>query len=132
MEFPQELKYTKNDEWIRADGTVGVTDYAQDQLSDVVYVEFVVSEGDEVQQGDVIATIESVKAAADVYAPVSGKVVAVNEALADAPEKINEDPYGEAWLIKLEIADPSQLDGLMDAEAYQAYCQEREECCSAP
>ena len=74
-----------------------------------------------------IATIESVKAAADVYAPVSGKVVAVNEALADAPEKINEDPYGEAWLIKLEIADPGQLDGLMDAEAYQAYCQEREE-----
>ncbi len=127
MEFPQDLKYTKNDEWIRADGTVGVTDYAQDQLSDVVYVEFVVSEGDEVQQGDVIATIESVKAAADVYAPVSGKVVAVNEALADAPEKINEDPYGEAWLIKLEIADPGQLDGLMDAEAYQAYCQEREE-----
>ncbi len=127
MEFPQDLKYTKNDEWIRADGTVGVTDYAQDQLSDVVYVEFVVSEGDEVQQGDVIATIESVKAAADVYAPVSGKVVAVNEALADAPEKINEDPYGEAWLIKLEIADPSQLDGLMDVDAYRAYCQEREE-----
>ncbi len=127
MEFPQELKYTKNDEWIRADGTVGVTDYAQDQLSDVVYVEFVVSEGDEVQQGDVIATIESVKAAADVYAPVSGKVVAVNEALADAPEKINEDPYGEAWLIKLEIADPAQLDDLMDVEAYRAYCQEREE-----
>ncbi|HEY58946.1 MAG TPA: glycine cleavage system protein GcvH [Anaerolineae bacterium] len=126
MEIPQELKYTKNDEWIRADGTVGVTDYAQDQLSDVVYVEFVVSEGDEVKQGDVIATIESVKAAADVYAPVSGKVVAVNEALADAPEKINEDPYGEAWLIKLEIADPSELDGLMDAAAYQAYCEERE------
>lgn len=126
MEIPQELKYTQNDEWIRADGTVGVTDYAQDQLSDVVYVEFVVSEGDEVKQGDVIATIESVKAAADVYAPVSGKVVAVNEALADAPEKINEDPYGEAWLIKLEIADPSELDGLMDAAAYQAYCAERE------
>lgn len=126
MEIPQDLKYTKNDEWIRADGTVGVTDYAQDQLSDVVYVEFVVSEGDEVKQGDVIATIESVKAAADVYAPVSGKVVAVNEALTDAPEKINEDPYGEAWLIKLEIADPSELDGLLDAAAYQAYCEERE------
>ena len=126
MEFPQDLKYTKNDEWIRADGTVGVTDYAQDQLSDVVYVEFVVSEGDEVKQGDVIATIESVKAAADVYAPVSGKVVAVNETLADAPEKINEDPYGEAWLIKLEISDPSELDGLMDAAAYEAYCNERE------
>ncbi len=127
MEFPKDLKYTKNDEWIRADGTVGVTDYAQDQLSDVVYVEFVVSEGDEVKQGDVIATIESVKAAADVYAPVSGKVVAINEALADAPEKVNEDPYGEAWLIKLEIADPSELDSLMDADAYAAYCKEREE-----
>ncbi len=126
MAFPQDLKYTKNDEWIRADGTVGVTDYAQDQLSDVVYVEFVVSEGDEVKQGDVIATIESVKAAADVYAPVSGKVVAVNEALTEAPEKINEDPYGEAWLIKLDIADPSELDGLMDAAAYEAYCNERE------
>ena len=126
MEFPQDLKYTRSDEWIRADGTVGVTDYAQDQLSDVVYVEFIVSEGDEVKQGDVIATIESVKAAADVYAPVDGKVLAVNETLADAPEKINEDPYGEAWLIRLEIADPAELDGLMDAEAYRAYCRERE------
>ncbi len=127
MEFPADLKYTKNDEWIRADGTVGVTDYAQDQLSDVVFVEIVVSEGDEVAQGDIIATIESVKAAADVYAPAGGKVVAVNEALADTPEAVNEDPYGKAWLIKLEIADPAELDGLMDAEAYEAYCKEREE-----
>ncbi len=126
MNIPADLKYTKNDEWIRADGTVGVTDYAQDQLSDVVFVEIVVSEGDEVAQGDIIGTIESVKAAADVYAPVSGKVVAVNEALDDNPELINEDPYGKAWLIKLEIADPAELDGLMDAAAYEAYCKERE------
>ncbi len=126
MEFPADLKYTKNDEWIRADGTVGVTDYAQDQLSDVVFVEIVVSEGDEVAQGDIIATIESVKAAADVYAPVGGKVVAVNAALDDNPELVNEDPYGQAWLVKLEIADPAELEGLMDAAAYEAYCKERE------
>lgn len=127
MNIPSDLKYTKNDEWIRADGTVGITDYAQDQLSDVVFVEIVVSEGDEVSQGDIIATIESVKAAADVYAPVGGKVVAVNENLDDNPEIVNEDPYGEAWLIKLEIADPAELEGLMDAAAYEAYCKEREE-----
>ena len=127
MEFPQHLKYTKNDEWINpADGTVGITDYAQDQLSDVVYVEFLVEVGDEVKQGDTIATVESVKAAADVYAPVSGKVVAINEALDDAPELVNESPYGEAWFLRLEIADPSELDGLMDAAAYEAYCNERD------
>jgi len=126
MNFPQDLKYTRNDEWISPDGTVGISDYAQDQLSDVVFVEFVVSEGDEVNKGDIIATVESVKAAADVYAPVSGKVAAVNEDLADEPELINEDPYGKAWLIKLEIADPAELDDLMDAEAYEAYCKERE------
>jgi len=126
MNFPQDLKYTRNDEWISPDGTVGISDYAQDQLSDVVFVEFVVSEGDEVNKGDIIATVESVKAAADVYAPVSGKVAAVNEDLADEPELINEDPYGKAWLIKLEIADPAELDDLMDAAAYEAYCKERE------
>jgi len=84
------------------------------------------AKGDEVSKGDIIATVESVKAAADVYAPVSGKVVAVNEELADNPELINEDPYGKAWLIKLEIADPAELDDLMDADAYEAYCKERE------
>ncbi len=127
MEFPAELKYTKNDEWISPDGTVGITDYAQDQLSDLVFVEIVVSEGDEVSQGDIIASVESVKSAADVYAPVSGKVVAVNDALADDPETINRDPYGDGWMVKLEIADPSELDSLMDAEQYKAYCEEREE-----
>ncbi len=121
------LKYTKNDEWINPeDGTVGITDYAQAQLSDVVYVEITVSEGDEVQQGDIVATVESVKAAADVYAPVSGTVVAINEDLADTPEVVNSDPYGEAWMVRLQIADPAELDGLMDADAYQKYCEERE------
>jgi len=127
MEFPAELKYTKNDEWISPDGTVGITDYAQDQLSDLVFVEIVVSEGDEVSQGDIIASVESVKSAADVYAPVSGKVVAVNDALTDDPETINRDPYGDGWMVKLEITDPSELDSLMDVEAYKAYCAEREE-----
>ncbi len=126
MNIPAELKYTKNDEWIRDDGTVGVTDYAQDQLSDVVFVEITVSEGDEIAQGDIIGTIESVKAAADVFAPASGKVVSVNEALDDRPELINEDPYGEGWLIRLELANPEELASLMDAAAYEAYCASRE------
>ncbi len=121
------LKYTKNDEWINPeDGTVGITDYAQAQLSDVVYVEITVSEGDEVQKGDIVATVESVKAAADVYAPVSGTVVAINDELADTPEVVNSDPYGDAWMVRLEIANPAELDELMDADAYQQYCEERE------
>ncbi len=121
------LKYTKNDEWINPeDGTVGITDYAQAQLSDVVYVEIIVSEGDEVKQGDIIATVESVKAAADVYAPVSGTVMAINDELADTPEVVNSDPYGDAWMVRLEIANPAELDELMDADAYAKYCEERE------
>ncbi len=124
---PPHLKYTKNDEWINPeDGTVGITDYAQAQLSDVVYVEITVSEGEEVQKGDIVATVESVKAAADVYAPVSGTVVATNDELADTPEVVNSDPYGDAWMVRLEIADPAELDELMDAEAYAKYCEERE------
>ncbi len=124
---PAHLKYTKNDEWIDPEtGKVGITDYAQDQLSDIVYVEYLVEEGDEVGQGEAIATVESVKAAADVYAPVSGKVVALNTELADNPEWVNEDPYGKAWMVQMEIGDPSELEGLMDAEAYAKYCEERE------
>ncbi len=125
--FPSNLKYTKNDEWIDPEtGKVGITDYAQDQLSDVVYVEYLVEEGDQVNQGDAVATVESVKAAADVYAPVGGKVVALNTELADNPEWVNEDPYGKAWMVQLEIPDPSELEGLMDAESYAKYCEERE------
>lgn len=123
MNIPKEMKYTKNDEWVKVDGntgTVGITDHAQEQLSDIVFVEIVVSEGDTVRQGDTLATLESVKAAADVYSPVSGKVVAVNESLPDTPEAVNSEPYGQAWMVKIELSDPSELDGLMDAGAYEA------------
>lgn len=120
---PKELKYTENDEWVRVEngaGTVGITDHAQEQLSDIVFVEILVSVGDEVKQGESCATVESVKAAADVYMPVSGKVVAVNEDLSSAPETINSDPYGTAWMVKIELSDPGELDGLLDADAYAA------------
>lgn len=129
MNTPTDLRYTKNDEWIRVDGNVGVigiTDYAQEQLSDIVYVEIVLAVGDSAKQGDTCATLESVKAAADVYLPVSGKIMEVNEALPDSPEKVNSDPFGEAWMVKLELSDPSELDGLLDAAAYEAHVQEKE------
>jgi glycine cleavage system H protein len=122
MNVPTDLKYTKNDEWIRVEGsvgTVGITDYAQSQLSDIVYVEIVVGVGDTVKKGETCATLESVKAAADVYMPASGKVIAVNEALPDAPETVNKDPYGEAWMVKVELSDLSELDSLLDPAAYQ-------------
>ena len=122
MKTPAELKYTKNDEWIRVEGdeiTMGVTDYAQDQLSDVVFVEIVVLEGDQQARGETCAVVESVKAAADVYMPVSGEITAINEALMDSPELINKDPFGDAWIIKVKMTNPEELDGLMDAETYQ-------------
>jgi glycine cleavage system H protein len=129
MNIPEDLKYTRNDEWVRLDGgtcTIGVTDYAQDQLSDVVYAEVSVSAGGAVSRGVVIGAIESVKAAADVYAPVSGTVTEINDLLDETPEVINTDPYGEAWLVRLKLSDPGELDGLMDAAAYEAYLGERE------
>ncbi len=129
MSTPKGLKYAKTDEWVKVEGNealVGISDYAQEQLSDVVYVELTVEEDDQVAKGDAVATVESVKAAADVNFPVSGKVVAVNEALADNPEVLNSDPYGAGWLVKMTLDDPSELDDLMDAEAYEAYNQERE------
>lgn len=129
METPKELKYTKTDEWIKVDGdeaTIGISDYAQDQLSDIVYVELLVEEDDAVAKGGGIATIESVKAAADVNAPVSGTILAINEDLEDEPEKLNSDPYKGGWLIKMKLDDPSELDDLMTAEDYEAYNEERE------
>ena len=123
MKIPSEIKYTPNDEWIRVEanlGTIGISDYAQEQLSDIVYVEILVAEGDTIHKGDSIATLESVKAAADVYSPASGKVVAINDLLPDAPENVNHDPYGEAWMIKIEVSDPSEVDALLDAAAYEA------------
>ncbi len=128
MKVVPELKYTQNDEWIRVEGkvgTIGITDYAQEQLSDIVFVEVIVGVGETVSQGAVVANVESVKAAAEVYSPVSGKVIEINEALPSNPEWINSDPYGQAWMLKIEITDPSQLAGLMDASAYEKHCQER-------
>jgi glycine cleavage system H protein len=130
MNIPEDLKYTENDEWIRVEGntgTVGITDYAQDQLSDIVYVEIIVDEGESLKKGDSCATVESVKAAADVYLPVGGTVTAINEDLGDTPELVNSDPYGEAWMVKVEISNPDELDHLMDSAAYRKYCEEREE-----
>lgn len=128
MNIPSELKYASTDEWVKVDGnvaTIGVSDFAQDQLSDVVYFEFKVDVGDEVRKNDTIATLESVKAAADVNSPVSGKVIELNEDLTDAFESVNTDPYGAAWMVKIEMSDPSELDQLMDSAAYQSYCEER-------
>ncbi len=128
MEFPKDLRYTENDEWIRIEGTtgtVGITDYAQDQLSDVVYLEINLEPGQTVTKGEAFGVVESVKAASDLYAPASGRVLEINQALIEEPERINADPYGEAWMLKIELSDPAELDSLMDAEAYEKYCQER-------
>jgi glycine cleavage system H protein len=128
MNVPTDLKYTKADEWIRVEGntaTLGVTDYAQDQLSDIVFVEVTVAADDEVKKGDIAATLESVKAAADVNFPVSGTVTEINDDLAQNPEIVNSDPYGEAWMVKFEISNPGEVDALMDAAAYEKYCEER-------
>jgi glycine cleavage system H protein len=130
MNTPQELKYAKTDEWIKVDGdkaVIGISDYAQDQLSDIVYVEFLVEEGDTITKDSEIATVESVKAAAEVNAPASGTVIAINEDLSDEPERLNRDPYGAAWLIKIKLDDPSELDSLMSADEYDAYNQDRED-----
>lgn len=122
-----DLLYTRDDEWVRMDGdeaTIGVTDYAQDSLSDIVYLELP-DVGESYEEGDSFGVIESVKAAADLYMPVSGEITAVNEALLDEPEAVNEDPYGRAWMVRARLSDTSQLEGLMDADAYRAYCEER-------
>lgn len=129
MENPVSLRYTKSDEWVKVEGnvaTIGVTDYAQSQLSDIVYLEFLVEVDDSLTAGDSIVTLESVKAAADVNSPVSGKVVKVNESLTDDFEAVNSDPFGKAWMITLEMADPSELDLLMSADDYTKYCEQRE------
>ncbi|NPV86052.1 MAG: glycine cleavage system protein GcvH [Anaerolineae bacterium] len=128
MTTPANLKFMTSDEWVKLEGnvaTVGISDYAQNQLSDIVFVEITVAVGDQVKKNAVGATIESVKAAADVNIPVSGKVVEINEAISQSPEVINSDPYGAGWLFKIELANPGELDTLMDAAAYDQYCAER-------
>ncbi len=120
---PQDLKYSKSHEWVRLepDGsvTVGITDHAQALLGDLVFVETPES-GSPVEAGQACATVESVKAASDVYAPVSGEVIAVNEDLADSPERVNESPFAEGWLFRVQPSDSGEIDGLMDADAYAA------------
>ena len=128
MEFPENLKYTDNDEWLRVEGDVGaagITDFAQNQLSDVVYVEVTVAIGDEVAKGEAFGLIESVKAAADVYMPVSGVITEINEALVDTPELVNTDPFGEAWVVKFKISDAAELDELLEVEPYKQSVEER-------
>lgn len=129
MNYPADLKYTKSDEWIRIEGnvaTMGISDYAQDALSDIVFLEYAVEAGEDVAKGDTLGTIESVKAASDIYFPLGGKIVEVNEALLDTPENVNADAYGEAWMVKIELSDTGELDVLMDAAAYEADVKSRE------
>jgi len=126
--IPPELRYTKEHEWVRAEdgiGTVGITDYAQDQLGDVVYVDLP-SPGKQLTQFAVFGEIESVKAVSELYSPVSGEVVESNQALADKPELINESPYGEGWLMRVRLADEGEVDRLLTADQYRDYI-EREE-----
>ncbi len=128
MEFPGDLKYSGSDEWIKADGdtaTLGVTDFAQDQLSDVVYFEIVVGVGDVISKGDEVAILESVKAAAEINSPVSGEVTAINDALPDSPEVVNSDPYGGGWMLRIRMSDPTELEQMMDPAAYQENTEER-------
>ncbi len=123
MNAPDELKYSKDHEWVKAEGgiaAVGITDFAQHQLTDVVFVELP-EVGASAEAGKPIAAVESVKAVSDVYAPVSGEVIEVNDALRDAPELINTDPYGEGWIFKLKMSDPSAADALMNAEQYKEH-----------
>jgi glycine cleavage system H protein len=124
MNIPANLKYSKTDEWFDpATGRIGLTDYAQSQLSDIVFVEIVVNKGETVEVGRQVASVESVKAAADSYFPVGGTVVEINEEISDNPEIINKDPYGGGWLARVEGGDAA---GLMDADAYIKYCDGRE------
>jgi len=123
MNTPAHLKYAKSDEWFDGDsGKVGITDYAQSQLSDIVFVEILVDEGDTLEAGKAIASVESVKASAEIYSPAAGKVSAVNKDLPNKPEAINSDPYGAAWMIQLEGGSEGNL---MDSDAYEKYCEER-------
>ena len=130
MELPEDLKYTKQHEWARIDddgtATVGITDYAQEKLGDVVFVELP-EEGDEIVQDESFGTVESVKAVSDLFAPLSGTVTDVNDALTDSPESLNEDPHGEAWLIRITLTDASEVDSLLTADEYKAFIATEEE-----
>jgi glycine cleavage system H protein len=122
VSLPQDLKYSEDHEWIKVEGntvTIGITDFAQSELGDIVFVELP-EEGDDISTGDSFGSVESVKTVSELYAPVSGSIVAVNEELEDSPELVNENPYEGAWMLKVELSDESELDNLLDAAGYQA------------
>jgi glycine cleavage system H protein len=128
MTYPNDYRYTKDHEWIHAQGstaTIGITDYAQQELGDVVFVELP-KVGAQIKAHESFGTVESVKAVSEIFAPASGEVTGTNAKLADTPETINTDPHGAAWLIKIRLADPKELSGLMDAAAYQAFIAEKQ------
>ncbi len=129
MKLEPDLKYSKDHEWVRVEGDeglIGITDHAQEELSDVVYVELP-EVGDAFDKDDVFAVVESVKAASDVYMPVSGEILEINEELEDAPELVNSDPYGEAWFVRVAFADAGELDDLMNAEQYKSFVENLDE-----
>lgn len=121
MNFPEELKYTKEHEWVRVEGdvaTVGVTDFAQSELGDIVFVE-IETEGENLSQNDVFGTVEAVKTVSDLYMPISGEILEVNEGLQSEPESVNNDPYNSGWMVKMKITNASELENLMSAEDYK-------------
>jgi glycine cleavage system H protein len=127
--YPENYRYTKEHEWVLVEGdtgTVGITDHAQQELGDIVYVDFkygrdTLKSGQQVEQGKTIGSVESVKAVSDIYSPVSGEVVGINDTLAEKPEKLNEDPHGEAWLVKIRLSNPGEIANLLSAADYQTY-----------
>jgi glycine cleavage system H protein len=127
LEYPEDLKYTKEHEWVRVEGDgrvrVGITDFAQDALGDVVYVD-VPEVGTEVQAGASFGEVESTKSVSDVYSPVTGKVIERNSELEERPELVNSEPYGHGWVVAIEVADPAELDALLDAAAYRAFVEQ--------
>ncbi len=126
MNIPQELKYTKDHEWIKLEGNealIGITDFAQKELGDIVYVE-IESEGDELDKGDVFGTVEAVKTVSDLFMPIAGKIIEVNENLETAPETVNSDPYEKGWMIKVELSDTSGLDDALSADEYKSLVSE--------
>ena len=129
MEFPDDLKYSREHEWVLVEdkvATIGITAFAEQQLGDVVFVELP-AVGDKVTKDEAMGVVESVKAVSDVYAPVSGTVLEVNDDLPDSTELVNEDPYGDGWMVKIELSDPTDLDELMTAADYEAFVQEQQE-----
>ena len=130
MDAPEQLRYSKEHEWINPENpkeaAIGITDYAQSQLGDVVYLDLQVKVGDTLEQEQTFATVESVKAVSEIYSPVSGKVVEINQALVDTPEVLNTDPYGEGWLVKVALAHPDEVEALMNGEDYQAFVKDED------